>query len=63
MKGEARVFPSTEVITIKTWLYRFPKQAEYAYVSFQENKSYPRVQSVQSLILSIEMKSSKKIGF
>lgn len=63
VKGEARVFPSTEMITIKTWLHHFPKQDEYIYVSFQENKSYPSVQSVQSLMLTIEMKSLKKTGF
>ena len=33
------------------------------YVSFQENKSYPSVQSVQSLMLTIEMKPLKKTGF
>lgn len=49
------------MITIKTWLHHFPKQDEYIYVSFQrKQKSYPSVQSVQSLMLTIEMKSLKE---
>lgn len=41
VKGEAGVFPPTEVVIVKTRLNHFPKQVEYTYVSFQENKSYP----------------------